>query len=173
MACPSCQLSWHWPRALDLAGLHPLTSDWQCTCRRTLCTHPCDSIRIRKLEPGVHLSSKRMTFQNDCYFVSEVTSLFLSHKPVHIQVPASMQFFFHAIEVFCMALTVTNALGKGKRADIVSYGMTFEALLFFLMNNCSLCMQASSKYLCIFAVCSHCPWHEWQNKNIFSCSAAK
>lgn len=32
--------------------------------------------------------------------------------------------------MFCMALTVTNAPGDGKRADIVFYGMTFETLLF-------------------------------------------
>lgn len=36
-----------------------------------------------------------------------------------------------AIGALCMALTVTNALGNGKRADIVFYGLTFETLLFF------------------------------------------
>lgn len=42
------------------------------------------------------------------------------------------------MNMICMALTVTNAVGNGNRADIVFYGMTFQTLLFLLMNNCLL-----------------------------------
>lgn len=143
MACPSCQLSWHWPRALHLAGLHPLTSNWQCKYRQTTCSH-CTTLYTLM---WFHMDKKTWVWCTFiiktmpllkmivCCFDSEITSSFLCHKPVHTQVPASMQVFFLAqplaIKMLWVALTVTNALGNGKRADIVFYGMTFETLLFF------------------------------------------
>lgn len=187
-SCPSRQLSRHWPRALHLAGRHPLTSDWQCKYRQTICSR-CTTLNTRMVLYGykdismacVHHQTMPLFKMIVCCFDSEITSSLLCHKPVHTEVPASMMFvcffsssFFKtkpvAVRILCVALTVTNALGNGKRPDIVFYGLTFETLLFFWwITVYSECIHEAS----FFKVCSHCPWHKWQNKNISSCSSAK
>lgn len=143
------QLSRHWPGASHTWQVFapPPTCDWQCkygggrsrNVARSHCTTPYGWENWSLLHI-YHQNNGPFFKLIVCCFDSEITSSFLCHKQVRTQVPASMQFFFFlflffqtqppAIKMFCMALTVTNVPGDGKRADIVFYGMTFETLLF-------------------------------------------